>query len=79
MWFSDEANFHLNGCVNKQNINVWASDHLHNIMETYLQPEKCSVWCFLSSGGIVGPVFFDDTVIADHYLHVFHLFREWVS
>jgi hypothetical protein len=39
-------------------------------METPLHTEKCTAWCALPKGGIVGPIFFDDTVTADHYLHV---------
>jgi hypothetical protein len=49
IWFNDEAHFDLNGCVNNQNICVWASEHHHNIMETPLHPEKCTVWCALST------------------------------
>jgi hypothetical protein len=70
IWFSDEAHFHLNGYVNRQNMLLWASQHLHNIMETPLHPQKCTVWCTLSTSGGVGPMFFDDTVTADCYLHV---------
>jgi hypothetical protein len=28
------------------------------------------VWCALSTSGTVGQIFFDNTVTADHYLHV---------
>jgi hypothetical protein len=34
MLFSDEANFHLNGSVNKPSMCALASEHLHNMMET---------------------------------------------
>lgn len=39
--FIDETQLHLNGNVNTWNINVWATNLLHNIMETLLLSEKC--------------------------------------
>jgi hypothetical protein len=67
IWFNDEAHFDLNGYMNKQNICVWASEHHHNKMETPLHPEKCMLWCTLSTSWAI---FFGDTVTAGHYLHV---------
>jgi hypothetical protein len=53
-----------------------ASEQLHNIMETPLHPQKCTLWNTLSTSGNVGSIFFSDTVTADHYLHVL-CFPEW--
>jgi hypothetical protein len=39
-------------------------------MERPLCPQKSSVWCTVSSAGIVGPVFVDDMVNAEHYLEL---------
>jgi hypothetical protein len=65
IWFSDEENFSLSGCMNRQNMCVLGSRHLHNVMEMPLHPEKCMVWCALSTDDIVWPVSFNDTVTAD--------------
>jgi hypothetical protein len=54
--------------VNKQNMQ-WASEHLHNVMETLLYQKYA--WCDLSTSGVDGPVFFcDNTVTVDCYLYV---------
>lgn len=56
--FSDEAHFWLNGFVNKQNCRIWADEQPEAIQELPMQPEKCTVWCGLWAGGIIGPYFF---------------------
>lgn len=56
IWFSDEAHFHLNGYVNKQNMHVWANEHLHNIMKIPLCRQKCIVCSALSRSGTTGPI-----------------------
>jgi hypothetical protein len=66
--FSDEAQFHLNGYVNKQNMCVWSTENPHAVMETPLQPEKCMVLCAISLAGVVGPIFLDDTINAESCL-----------
>lgn len=58
--FSDEAHFHLNGYVNKQNCRFWGAENPHEFHEQPLHPEKVTVWCGLWAGGIVGPFFFED-------------------
>lgn len=45
IWFSDKSHFHLDGYVDQLNICAWASEHLCNIMQTPLRPEKCTVSC----------------------------------
>jgi hypothetical protein len=37
-WFHDEALFHLDGFVNKQNMRFWASENSHRVMETLFHP-----------------------------------------
>ncbi|GFT12658.1 hypothetical protein TNCV_5094331 [Trichonephila clavipes] len=44
--FSDEANFWLNGYVNKQNCRIWSEANPQVYVETPLHPEKLTVWCF---------------------------------
>jgi hypothetical protein len=43
--FSDEAHFHLDGFVNKQNTRFWASENPHRAVETSIRPgnEPCGV------------------------------------
>jgi hypothetical protein len=35
-----------------------------------LHPQKCRAWCTVSATGIVGPLFFTDTVTTEHYKQV---------
>jgi hypothetical protein len=64
IWFSDEIQF---------NWIAWASEHPHNVMETTLRPEKWTVWCSLSTSGILAHTI-DNTLPADHYLHALQEF-----
>ncbi|GFV42356.1 hypothetical protein TNCV_3231281 [Trichonephila clavipes] len=43
--FSDEAQFCLNGYVNKQNCRIWSEANPQVYVETPLHPEKLTVWC----------------------------------
>lgn len=56
--FSDEAHFWLNGYVNKQNCRIWGDEQPEAVQELPLHPEKCTVWCGLWAGGVIGPYFF---------------------
>ncbi|GFW50341.1 uncharacterized protein TNCV_4697561 [Trichonephila clavipes] len=56
--FSDEAQFWLNGYVNKQNCRIWSEANPQVYVETPLHPEKLTVWCALWADGIIGPYFF---------------------
>ncbi|GFT41333.1 hypothetical protein TNCV_628741 [Trichonephila clavipes] len=51
--FSDEAPFWLNGYVNKQNCRIWSEANPQVYVEAALHPEKLTVWCALSAGGIL--------------------------
>ncbi|GFV68302.1 hypothetical protein TNCV_2203331 [Trichonephila clavipes] len=51
--FSDEAQFWLNGYVNKQNCRIWSEANPQVYVETPLHPEKLTVWCALWAGGIL--------------------------
>ncbi|GFW81008.1 hypothetical protein TNCV_4803761 [Trichonephila clavipes] len=51
--FIDEANFWLNGYVNKQNCRIWSEANPQVYVETPLHPEKLTVWCALWAGGIL--------------------------
>lgn len=53
IWFSDEAHFYLTGYVNKQNQRIWSLENPRELHETSLFPQKITVWCALSSKGII--------------------------
>ena len=53
--FSDEAHFHLDGFVNKQNCRIWAAENPKEIHERPLHSQKVTVWCGLWVGGVIGP------------------------
>ena len=42
---SDEAHFHLEGYVNKQNCCIWGSKNPKMIIEKPLYPQHVTVWC----------------------------------
>ena len=53
---SDEAHFHLDGFVNRQNCRVWEKPRV--ISEKQTHPQHVAVRCGFWPGGIVGPYFF---------------------
>lgn len=57
---SDEAHFHLNGFVNKQNCRFWGTENPRVIHERVLHPIKYTVWYGVTSQGSIGPFFFED-------------------
>lgn len=71
--FSDEAHFHLNGHVNKQNCRYWATENPKSKHQKPLHSPKVTVWAAISAQGIIGPYFFEDergqavTVNSDRY------------
>lgn len=77
---SDEAHFHLNGDVNRQNLRYWSSENPHIIDEKPLHSERVTVWCATTPFGIIGPYFFEDengatvTVTAARYCQLLNTF-----
>lgn len=57
---SDEAHFHLNGFINKQNCRIWGTENPRVIHQRELHPQKCTVWCGVMSQEVIGPYFFED-------------------
>jgi hypothetical protein len=60
---SDEAHFHLNGAVSKQNCRYWASENPRGLHERPLHSPKVTVWCVIGKCGIIGPFFFEENGI----------------
>lgn len=60
LWMSDEAHFHLSGYVNKQNFRYWSDTNPRQLHQRPLHSSKVTVWCALSSSGIIGPYFFEN-------------------
>ena len=59
--FSDEAHFHLNGFVNKQNSRFWTAENPRQTLQVPLHCPRVTVWCGFWSGGVIGPFFFQDS------------------
>ena len=80
IWFSDEAHFHLNGQVNRQNCRFWGKTPPDEVLQKPLHSPKVTVWCALSGQGIIGPFFFEDrdgnttTINKDRYISILKKF-----
>jgi hypothetical protein len=77
---SDEARFYLSGFVNKQNFLYWSATNPIELYERPLHSTKVTVWCAISSFGIIGHHFFEDereravTVTGPCYVHMLENF-----
>ncbi|CAI6353807.1 unnamed protein product [Macrosiphum euphorbiae] len=60
LFMSDEAHFHLDGFVNKQNCRYYAAENPQSLHERPLHSPKVTVWCALSKKLIIGPYFFEE-------------------
>ena len=56
----DEARFHLNGYVNKQNTRFWGTENPRQVHASPMHPVKVTVWCGVNSERVIGPFFFED-------------------
>lgn len=66
--FTDEANFHLNGTVNRHNCRYWATENPNFIITEPLHSPHTTVWAGVWAGGFIGPFFHDQTVNGHRYL-----------
>jgi hypothetical protein len=66
--WSDEAQFKLNGTVNRHNYVYWSSENPHIHLEKHVNLLGFTVWCGLSSRGLIGPFLFEGTVTGALYL-----------
>uniref|UniRef100_A0A914PQU3 DUF4817 domain-containing protein n=1 Tax=Panagrolaimus davidi TaxID=227884 RepID=A0A914PQU3_9BILA len=72
--WSDEAHFHLDGGVNKQDFRYWSTENPHWHRSQALYPPRVTVWAAIGSSGIIGPYFFEGNVNGDNYLHMLRNF-----
>uniref|UniRef100_A0A803JU31 Tc1-like transposase DDE domain-containing protein n=1 Tax=Xenopus tropicalis TaxID=8364 RepID=A0A803JU31_XENTR len=71
--FSDEANFYVNGEVNKQNHRYWSDTNPHWIDPSKtVGRKKLIVWCGIWGTKIVGPFFINGNLKATGYAKLLH-------
>jgi hypothetical protein len=73
VWFSDEAHFHLNVVVNKQNVWFWASENPRVIHEKVHHALRITAWVVVSSNGLLWQIFFEETVNSERYLSMLRI------
>ena len=56
---SDEAYFHLSGCVNKQNFRYCAGANPNELHDRALYSKRVTVSCAVGVFGVLGPYFFE--------------------
>jgi len=61
---TDAAHFHLSGYVNKQNYRYWAPENPQQLHQRPLHSERLTVWCGITSFGVLGPVLFEGSEVA---------------
>jgi hypothetical protein len=66
--FSDEAHFHVNGTVNRQNFRYWSSSNPSFYAEEPLHSPRVTVWAAIGCQGVIGPVFVDGNITGASYL-----------
>ena len=77
---SDAPHFHLFGVVNKQNFRYLSATNPIELHERPIHSSKVTVWCAISSFGIIGPYFFEDereravNVTGPRYVHMLENF-----
>ena len=54
--------------MNSQNSRVWSTENPHALFQKPLHDQKVGVWCALSRGRIIGPIFFENTITSEHYI-----------
>ena len=72
LW-SDEANFSVDGIINKHNCVIWSREAPHQYLTHNLHSPHLCVWMGFSSKCLLCPFFFDATVSGDSYLHILQM------
>ena len=79
---TNEAYFHLSGYVKKQNYRYWAPENPQELPQLSLHSERLTVWCGISSFGVLGTYFLEDnevaavTVTSERHVAMLHNFCE---
>jgi hypothetical protein len=68
--FSDEAHFHINGVVNRQNFRYWDTSNPSCYLEQPLHSPRVTVWAAIGCQGVIGPFFFQENVTGASYLEL---------
>ena len=69
LW-SDEANFHLSGAVNRHNCVYWRESPPPVVQGKTAITAGVTVWCGLHSRGLVGPVILEEAINQHNYLDI---------
>ncbi|KAI5739696.1 hypothetical protein M8J77_022292 [Diaphorina citri] len=60
LFTSDEAHFHLNGFVNRQNFRYWGAENPRELHKKPLHSPRVTVWCAVGKNTVIGPYFFEE-------------------
>jgi hypothetical protein len=63
IYFTDEATFRMNRCVNRHNCRIWGSEQPNEFREWVRRSAKGNVWCGLLCDRVAGPFFFAEITI----------------
>ncbi|GBM86135.1 hypothetical protein AVEN_75409-1 [Araneus ventricosus] len=74
IWLTDEAHFHLNGFVNKQNWRFWGSENPHLCEEKPLHSPKVTALVAVCRRGIIGPFIMRETISSECYITILEQF-----
>ena len=74
LWFTNEAHFHLNGIINKQNWSFWDSENPHLCEEKALHSSKFTAWAAVCVRGIISPFFVGETIPTERYVTILEQF-----
>ena len=74
---SDEAHYHLIGCVNKLNFQHWAGVNPHELHKRSLHNKRVTVWRVVGEFGVLGPYFFEDEDSSAVTLHLLVPLKCW--
>jgi hypothetical protein len=73
--FTDEAVFHVNGCINQRNCQMWGSEKPHVTHEFVHDSPNLNMWCELMHDLIFGPFAVAETETINGMFLSFFFFR----
>lgn len=66
--WSDEASFHINGCVTLRNCYFLAPKNPNVLYKKAVGKQRVTVWCGMTADRLIGPFIMRDTMNAERYL-----------